>query len=621
MTSVDELFRKRKLEDPTSSFSRPSNKSAKLARGSSPRSSPSPSLLRHQHRSKSTVVPVKDHTPPPAQNHHNDHNGEDEGLEDVEAGPSLPPPDGEIDEQDEGDDTEGRFFESGISSREKSALNLLANGDVDGDEAADGEAEEQIDLAWLKKTALSFERKINKNAELRAKFETEPLKFIGSEADLDAEIRKLSLLSEHGELYADFVRSGCVASLAGLLAHENSDIAVSACQVLAELTDEDTSVTDAQWKVLADALIKADVVDLLNLLSEPANHDTVGTNAALQQWLVSRVKRPDGSARDQVGQNRLYAAELLAIIVHRSGRSRHSLAEHTDAVDTILQILAPYRTHDPEDRNSDEAEFVQNLFDTLACLVQDDLGARQFIDNQGIELCLLMLRNKGTKTKGGSKSNTSISQSRAVQVLDHAMTASTATSAVTTATALDMCTYFREKDNKDSRETIEHVVGILASLLRSTPAGSAARIRTLAKFVEQDHAKIVRLLRLRRVYRQRLAAVDAQIAAAKKQRRRKRQGHDLDQDEADELDWLSTRLDAGLFVLNTLDLVLAWLVAEDDVARNKISLALEEDEQLTAGTGLVVLRKSLQDQLDGMNEDASSDTDARDILQALLKCL
>lgn len=35
---------------------------------------------------------------------------------------------------------------------------------------------EKIDSAWLKKTALNFEKRISKNAELRAKFEGEPQK-------------------------------------------------------------------------------------------------------------------------------------------------------------------------------------------------------------------------------------------------------------------------------------------------------------------------------------------------------------------------------------------------------------------------------------------------------------
>ena len=62
---------------------------------------------------------------------------------------------------------------------------------------------------------------------------------MGSEADLDADIKSLSVLSEHPELYEEFAKLGCVASLVSLLAHENTDIAIDAIQTLSELTDED----------------------------------------------------------------------------------------------------------------------------------------------------------------------------------------------------------------------------------------------------------------------------------------------------------------------------------------------------------------------------------------------
>ena len=37
---------------------------------------------------------------------------------------------------------------------------------------------ERFDSAWVKKLALNFEKKISKNAELRAKFEAEPQKYV-----------------------------------------------------------------------------------------------------------------------------------------------------------------------------------------------------------------------------------------------------------------------------------------------------------------------------------------------------------------------------------------------------------------------------------------------------------
>lgn len=37
---------------------------------------------------------------------------------------------------------------------------------------------EKVDIAWLRKLALNFERRISKNAELRAKYEGTPAKYV-----------------------------------------------------------------------------------------------------------------------------------------------------------------------------------------------------------------------------------------------------------------------------------------------------------------------------------------------------------------------------------------------------------------------------------------------------------
>ena len=39
---------------------------------------------------------------------------------------------------------------------------------------------EKIDIAWLRKLALNFEKRISKNTELRAKFEARPDKYVRS---------------------------------------------------------------------------------------------------------------------------------------------------------------------------------------------------------------------------------------------------------------------------------------------------------------------------------------------------------------------------------------------------------------------------------------------------------
>jgi len=79
---------------------------------------------------------------------------------------------------------------------------------------------------------------------------------MGSEADLDADIKALSILSEHSELYAEFARLGCVNSLVTLLSHENTDITIDVLEVIAELTGEDVEAEQGQWDALVDAMVK-----------------------------------------------------------------------------------------------------------------------------------------------------------------------------------------------------------------------------------------------------------------------------------------------------------------------------------------------------------------------------
>ena len=95
---------------------------------------------------------------------------------------------------------------------------------------------------------------------------------------------------------------------------------------------------------------------------------------------------------------------------------------------------------------------------------------------------------------------------------------------------------------QNESQTTEHLLGILASMLRSLPGDSAPRIRLLAKFVEKDYEKIGRLVRLRREYASKLLTVDDEI----EDQRKSLAAPDRD-DMADE--WLSRRLDAGLFTL------------------------------------------------------------------------
>ena len=89
---------------------------------------------------------------------------------------------------------------------------------------------------------------------------------MSSEADLDADVKALSILSEHPDLYEEFAKLGCVASLVSLLSHENTDIAIDAIEIINELTDEDVEAEQAQWDTLVDALVCNQCVALMVML-------------------------------------------------------------------------------------------------------------------------------------------------------------------------------------------------------------------------------------------------------------------------------------------------------------------------------------------------------------------
>lgn len=529
---------------------------------------------------------------------------EDGGDDDVEAGPELPP--------DEDDDEDGRFFGSGVTKDGEEALDYL--DEQDGEEFK----EEVIDSAWLRRLATSFDKKVAKNAQLRARYENDPAKFIDSEADLDAEIKSWSLLSEHPELYVEFAESDSVVSLVGLLAHENTDIAIGTIEILSELLDEDVEAGPDQWSALAAALLDADLLDLLmsnlarldeenesdrsgvyhslsvmeNLASQPIIAERIGREKVLL-WLCNRAKK----AENPVGQNKQYAAEVLQVLLQSSPALRRRLAEHIDGVDLFLQLLATYRRRDPP-KDSHEEELAENLFDALTCVVDEPEGKRKFVEAEGVELCLIMLK-EGTKN---------ITQ-RALRVLDHAVggqgEASTAVCerVIEAAGLKTMFSMFMKK--ADSAAT-EHLLGIFAAFLRLLPGDSAGRIRTLAKFAEKDYEKVTKILQLRKDYARKVALVEKDI---------KQERSTLPADEVQERsdEWFSRRLDGGLFCLQTIDVILAWLIAEDQIVKQKLTAIPGNDEDLRT------IRASLEEQRKSL--DGDEDEDTRDMLETLIAFL
>ena len=142
---------------------------------------------------------------------------------------------------------------------------------------------------------------------------------------------------------------------------------------------------------------------LENLASQTSLAEKIGQDSTVLSWLLSRIQQRESP----LTQNKQYAAELLAILLQSSAKNREKFVG-LDGVDILLQLLSQYRKRDPE-KGSDEEEYVENLFDCLICLVDEDAGKSKFLEGEGIELAQIMLKEG------------KFSKQRALRTLDHAL--------------------------------------------------------------------------------------------------------------------------------------------------------------------------------------------------------
>ena len=140
-----------------------------------------------------------------------------------------------------------------------------------------------------------------------------------------------------------------------------------------------------------------------SLSSWPTLAEQIGGNTSITAWLYSRAQKPE----TQVSQNKQYSTEILAILLQSSTSNRKQFLK-LNGIDVFLQLLSAYRKRDPG-KGTEEEEFVENVFDCVTCCVDDQEGKMQFLDSEGVELCLIMLKEG------------KMSRPRALRLLDHAL--------------------------------------------------------------------------------------------------------------------------------------------------------------------------------------------------------
>jgi len=452
----------------------------------------------------------------------------------------------------------------GINNEQRNRINDIVEQGANLDSVT-------MDEQGIKKTLLTFEKKTTRNQELRIKFPDQPEKFMESEMELNDAVQDMKAVATVPSLYPVLVELNVVPSILGLLNHDNTDISVGVVDLLQELTDVDT-LTESEdgANALIEALVERQVCSLLvnNLdrLDESVKEEAEGVHntlailenivefqpemskdiaeAGFMAWLIKKLK-----VKVSFDDNKLYASEVLSILLQNEPANR-LLFGNMDAMDSMLQQLAYYKRHDPA--VAEEVELMENLFDCLCSLMLEVTNRERFLKGEGLQLMNLMLREK-KKSRSG-----------ALKVLSHALTGAEGIDnclkfvdilGLRTLFPLFMKTPKRSKRAGVSAEEHEdHVISILASLFKnvsSTNNGLKQRERLLAKWTENDHEKVDRLMEVHDKY---LAKVEESDKVIDKEVRKV--AKDPEQEPLSDEEIYMKRLEGGLFCLQQVDYII-----------------------------------------------------------------
>ena len=461
--------------------------------------------------------------------------------------------------------------------------------------------------------------------EQRAIHAEEPHKFLESEIELDEAIRAMHALATSPELYPDLVTtSGAVPTFISLLHHENGDIAAAGIELISELTDADAvEDSEAEAAVLVDALLDAGLLEALvqklrvldervaeeaaavyNALSvlenavelRPEIAASAAAHPGLLEWMMKRL-RPKAATDG----NKQYTAEVLAVVLQSGGDPSRKRFVELNGIELMLRAVAPYKSRDPE--TAEEEEFIENAFDVLCAVLMEDDAKKAFVDADGAELMVLIVKGrKGARTG-------------ALKCLDFATTRFPA--------ACDQVVDFgglgtlfslfmgklkikgkQRRDEQAAVEEEERCMSIIANML-SDATGDARKARVAAKFAENEYEKCDRLIEMYHQYEQRVIQGEARLAASAAEA-----GEEIDEEEL-----LVAQLDAGLYTLQQAALVAAelWALGDVGVRRRLLALLHQRGKTLSHLRGVLVERKAtLVAGLATANEDEEGKKEKKD---------
>lgn len=262
--------------------------------------------------------------------------------------------------------------------------------------------------------------------------------------------------------------------------------------------------------------------------------------------------------------NRLYAAELISTIFQLSAmdlKHEDSLIEEAVnkmwnssiddliIIESLLVSISAYRSRDPVD--SDEQEYLFNLFDCLAALLLNSSSARNSFSSErceGFELFSILLKE------------VNVARIRAIQIIDYVLAPEDTFNLainfiksgglkVISPILMGKGTLKLLKNYPKLLLSIEsdeaHVCAIVASLFKNISIDSSAYFRLISKFVENSGEKFIKLIEFHEKYSEKLQKFD--------------EIHGIKKEQQMEENWLLDRINAGLFILQQIDICLIIL--------------------------------------------------------------
>ena len=252
--------------------------------------------------------------------------------------------------------------------------------------------------------------------------------------------------------------------------------------------------------------------------------------------------------------NCLYAAELCSTIFQLSSNylkisesvKKLWKLDHLNIIETILISLSPYIKRDPID--SDELEYLLNLFDCIAVLLLNSSEAKKSFNDEkceGFQLFLLFLKELN------------VSRIRSIQIIDYSLAEDSSELAnnfiklgglkVISPILMGKGILKLLKKYPKILISIEqdeiHTCSIISSLFKNVQPNSSSYFRLIAKFLENSGEKFFKLIEFHEKYSKKLKQFDDE--------------HKMDENK-EEL--LLDRINSGLFVLQQIDICLIVLM-------------------------------------------------------------